>query len=91
MNIFLNSKINEPSGRTKRFFSFLLVSLILRVSSPIYYSQHNDLHAEENSTKIVSEKIASEFPDGIKFQAEFSSSKKLSFNTESLLNLRSVI
>ena len=77
MNIFLNSKINEHSGKTKRFFSFLFVSLILSVSSLISYSQHNDLHAEENSTKIVSEKIASEFPDGIKFQAEFSNSKKI--------------
>ena len=55
----------------------MFVSLILSVSSLISYSQHNDLHAEENSTKIISEKITSEFPDGIKFQAEFSNSKKI--------------
>jgi len=77
MNIFLNSKINEHSSRTKIFFSFLFVSLILSVSSLIFYSQNNDLYAEENSTKIVSEKITSEFPNGIKFQAEFSNSKKI--------------
>ena len=78
MNIILNSKINKSPVNRKMGFSILFVSLMISASSFLIHSiQNNHLYAEENSNKIVSEKITSEFPDGIKFQAEFSNSKKI--------------
>ncbi|GIS68074.1 MAG: hypothetical protein CM1200mP7_0230 [Chloroflexota bacterium] len=77
MNIILNSKINKPQLTKKWVLYFVRFIDDKRFFFLIHSIQNNHLYAEENSNKIVSEKITSEFPDGIKFQAEFSNSKKI--------------
>ena len=73
----------KPTTNIKDFYSLKTIifisftSLTLTLFLVINYYQINNLSAEETSTQILSEKITSDFPQGIKFESEFSNPNEI--------------